>query len=142
MSSVARRRFPLHAKILIGAVLGIIAGIIAQAKLEKEVLATAADYLGPVGNIFFYLIMMVVIPLLFSALVVGVSELGDAKRVGKIGLLSLLMTVLLSGTAVGLGLLAVNIFIPAHQISAEQRQKLVPQDQDKAEGEKNVLTAK
>src|ERR1044072_2586158 len=119
MSTVARRKVPLHAKILMGAALGIIAGLVAQkvAGVQgKETLKTVGEYLGPVGNIFFYLILMVVIPLLFSALVVGVSELGDAKRVGKIGLLSLLMTVLLSGTAVGIGLLAVNIFNPAHQL--------------------------
>lgn len=141
MSTVARRKVPLHAKILMGAALGIIAGIVAQQVADKDTLKTVGEYLGPVGNIFFYLILMVVIPLLFSALVIGVSELGDAKRVGKIGLLSLLMTVLLSGTAVGLGLLAVNIFNPAHQISAAQKQDLIKQYQDSKEGEKSLEAA-
>lgn len=142
--ATTKRRIPLHAKILAGAALGIIAGISAQQLLgsKNPSLDKAREYLDPVGQIFFYLILMVVIPLLFSALVVGVSELGDAKRVGRIGLLSLLMTVLLSGTAVGLGLLAINIFNPAHQISAAQRDELVKQYRDDKEGEKKLEQGK
>ena len=139
--ATTRRRIPLHAKILMGAGLGIIAGIIAQETLGKNdpnLRQIASDYIEPIGNVFFYLILMVVVPLLFSALVVGVSELGDAKRVGRIGLLALLMTVLLSGTAVGIGLIAVNVFNPAHQLSAMQRQELVQQYSDVKEGEKRV----
>jgi dicarboxylate/amino acid:cation (Na+ or H+) symporter, DAACS family len=139
--ATVRRRVPLHVKILLGAVLGIIAGIVAQESLGKnnpDLKMFSSDYLDPIGNIFFHLILMVVVPLLFSALVVGVSELGDAKRVGRVGILSLVMTVLLSGTAVGIGLLAVNIFNPAHQLTATQRTELIAQYSDVKEGEKRV----
>jgi len=55
MSTVARRKVPLHAKILMGAALGIIAGIVAQQVADKDTLKGVGEYLGPVGNIFFFL---------------------------------------------------------------------------------------
>ncbi|HZH97912.1 MAG TPA: dicarboxylate/amino acid:cation symporter, partial [Fimbriimonadaceae bacterium] len=99
------------------------------------------DYVKPVGQLFLYAIFMMVVPLLFSALVMGVSELGDAKRVGRIGVRSLLMTVLLSGIAVLLGLGAINLFNPASGLTQEQRSELAARYSDKAEAEKRLKQA-
>jgi len=131
------QRMPLHTKILIGLALGAIVGGAAQATLgaSNEQLKWFVETIAtPAGNIFLYLLFMVVVPLLFSALLLGVGELGDAAKVGKVGIYSLLMTVVLSGTAVALGLTAVNLVQPGKVISAEQREKLVAQysSEDKA----------
>ncbi len=134
----------MHVKILLGALLGIVAGVVAQQAVganNPSLKEMAAAYVDPVGKIFFYGILMVVVPLLFSALVVGVSELGDIKRVGRVGLFSLLMTVLLSGTAVGIGLAAVNIYNPANHISDDQKSQLRQQYSDVSQGEKTLATA-
>lgn len=142
--TAVRRKIPLHVKILIGALLGIVCGVIAQQTIGKDnptLKSIGGDYIDPIGNIFFYGILMVVVPLLFSALVVGVSELGDIRRVGRVGFLSLLMTVLLSGTAVGIGLLAINIYNPGNHITAEQKAQLREQYSDKSQGEKTLKTA-
>ena len=85
---------------------------------------------------------MVVVPLLFSALVLGVSEIGEAKRFGRVGLRSLLMTVLLSGIAVVIGLAVVNVFRPGERIPPEQRQTLIAQYRDPKAAAKNLDAAK
>ncbi|HRK20834.1 MAG TPA: dicarboxylate/amino acid:cation symporter [Fimbriimonadaceae bacterium] len=123
-----RRGMPLHVKILIGLVLGFATGWILQSQwgAKDENLKNLADnYAGPIGQIFLNMIFMVVVPLLFSALVLGVSSIGDARKVGRVGGLSLLMTLLLSGIAVIIGLLAVNTVRPGDGISKEQQTELM-----------------
>lgn len=141
----AGHRSSLPVRILIGLVLGVVAGLIAQqiaGPQNADALKTFAEtWVRPVGQIFLYAIFMVVVPLLFAALVLGVSELGDARKVGRIGFYSLLMTVVLSGIGVGVGLVAVNAFNPAKQIPAEQRQALLESYSDKKAGEQNVARA-
>jgi DAACS family dicarboxylate/amino acid:cation (Na+ or H+) symporter len=125
-----KKRLPLHTKILLGLVLGAVVGAIAQVALgpeNKDLTWFVETIATPAGNIFLYLLFMVVVPLLFSALLLGVGELGDAAKVGKVGVYSLIMTVVLSGAAVGLGIAAVNMVQPGKVISVEQRQKLVEQ---------------
>lgn len=139
------KRLPLHTRILLGLVLGAIVGGIAQAALgaKNENLVWFNDNIAkPGGSIFLNIIFMVVVPLLFSALVLGVAELGSATKVGKVGLLSLLMTLLLSGTAVLIGLGAVNLVKPGASLSQEQRTTLIEQYSSKKEGDKALAEAK
>jgi len=117
---------PLHTRILIALVLGAIAGLVCQAVLpggaKNEQLKWAVDVIAtPVGNIFLTMIFMIVVPLLFSALCLGIAEIGDVAKVGRIGVRALLMTVLLSGIAVILGLIAVNLARPGAGIPEEKR---------------------
>jgi DAACS family dicarboxylate/amino acid:cation (Na+ or H+) symporter len=62
----------------------------------------------PAATLFLRLIFMLVIPLLFSALVVGVAEMGDVRSLGRIGWRTLAYTVVVSAIAVVLGLVLVN----------------------------------
>lgn len=114
-------KMPLHVRVLIGMVLGIIAGVIARNTLPPDSVSFLVDnFAKPTGAIFMNMIFMVVVPLLFAALVLGVSELGDATKIGRVGLRSLGMTVVLSGLAVALGLIAVNVVKPGGGFSPEQ----------------------
>lgn len=123
-----KERMPLHSKIFIGLLLGAAAGTITQLTVGREdptVKWVVDNITAPTGKLFLNLIFMVVVPLLFSALVNGVAEIGDAKRVGRIGVRSLGLTVVLSGIAVLLGLLLVNVFRPGDGIPAAERERLV-----------------
>jgi DAACS family dicarboxylate/amino acid:cation (Na+ or H+) symporter len=136
---------PLHTRILIGLVLGAALGAIAQTAVgaKNPQLVWFNDVIAQnAGKVFLYLIFMIVVPLLFSALVLGVGELGNAARVGKIGMLSLLMTVILSGTAVLIGLGAVNLVRPGERIPEAQRVELRAQYSNKEQGEKQLEAAK
>ncbi|MSP74339.1 MAG: dicarboxylate/amino acid:cation symporter [Myxococcales bacterium] len=105
-----------------GWVLGITAHAIAP---DSELVAGIVKYLAqPIGHIFIALLQMLVIPLLFSALVLGISGLGDTKRLGKMGLRTLVYTVVVSAIAVVIGLVLVNVFEPGAGIDDETRIRL------------------
>ena len=71
---------------------------------------TVTDYVTtPIGQIFLRLLFMLVIPLLFSALVVGISEMGEVRSLKRVGLRTLAYTVLVSSIAVLVSLAAVNL---------------------------------
>lgn len=124
MSSAHHSRRSLW--ILIGLVIGAVAGVIAQVWFSGPALDTAVtNVIKPVGSIFLRIIFMVVVPLIISAIVLGVVELGDPRRLGRVGLRAVVMTLLLSGLSVVLGLTLVNLFAPGKRIPPEVRDKLV-----------------
>lgn len=123
---MARKRLPLHTRILIGGLIGAVAGILAYLALGDDPrLATFITYVtGPIGRIFLNLLFMLVIPLLFSALVLGVAGMGDPRALGRIGLKALAYTVCVSAIAVLIGVTLVNVFQPGAAISPELKARL------------------
>lgn len=135
----------LHTKVLIGLVIGLVLGLIAQAWLgsDSEVLKNVVqNYSYPLGQVFLRMIFMVVVPLLFAALVLGVSEIGDAQRVGRIGIRALILTIILSSIAVVLGILLVNTFKPGEGIDPERRASLVATYSDAAGAQRTIEQSK
>jgi len=66
----------------------------------------------PIGDIFMRMIFMMVIPLILSALILGIAEIGDLKRLGRMGGRLLLYTLVVSSISVLVGVAAVDIFRP------------------------------
>ncbi len=116
----------LQTKMLIGILLGSVGGIVAFFLLgEDPRLAAFIRYVTqPVGQIFIRLLFMLVIPLIFSALALGVAGLGDLKHLGKVGLKTLIYTVAMSAIAVLLGIALVNALEPGAGISNEMKARL------------------
>src|SRR5690606_699189 len=113
----------LHTKIFIGMVFGIVAGlIIKNLGLPQETLHTIVRWVEPVGKIFMNLIFMMVIPLILSALILGIAEIGDVKKLGRMGGKLLVYTVVVSFIAVLIGVTMVNMFNPGRTISEETRE--------------------
>jgi len=79
----------------------------------------------PAGNLLLRLIMMVVIPLVMSALILDVAELGDPRRLGRVGLRTLMFTILLSSISVVIGVGAANLVRPGEGLSEESRAALM-----------------
>ena len=80
---------PLHTRVFIGLIVGVIAGVGANMALGKDdprLLWTVANITEPVGTLFLRLLLMIVVPLVFSSLVVGVAGIGDVRKLGRIGL--------------------------------------------------------
>jgi DAACS family dicarboxylate/amino acid:cation (Na+ or H+) symporter len=108
----AARRMSPHRKMFLGIVAGAVLGVVARQVLPADVLAAIVTYVAkPVGQVFLRLLFMLAVPLIFSALVAGVSEL-DIKSLGRIGARTLAFTVAVSGVAVVLGLVLVNVVQP------------------------------
>src|SRR5690606_11171272 len=72
------------------------------------------------------------IPLVFSALVLGIAEIGDLKRVGKIGVRLLLYSLVVSTISVFIGIALVNTFQPGNSLTPETRDYLTSQFQEKS----------
>lgn len=104
---------PLHQKILISILAGLALGLGAHelAPSAPAVTWIVDNVTYPVGEIWLRLLKMLAVPLIFTALVVGVAEL-DPRRLGRVGGKTLFYTVIVSTLAVGLGLLLVNLIQP------------------------------
>ena len=115
MSEAASGKLPLHWKMLIGFLAGLVFGLAVHAGAGADagwVEWITSHVTQPAGTLFLRLIFMLVIPLLFSALVVGVAEMGDVRALGRIGWKTLAYTVVVSGIAVLIGLVLVNWLRP------------------------------
>ncbi len=135
----------LHTKMLIGFLIGAIAGGVAYefghaltADGTKVVLPWLQVVLTwvtqPVGSIFLNLLFMLVLPLVFSALVLGVVEIGDPQALGRIGGKTLVFIFVVTGIAVMIGLVAVNVFQPGVGIDPAVAQSLIAQSESQAAG--------
>jgi DAACS family dicarboxylate/amino acid:cation (Na+ or H+) symporter len=120
-------RLPLHTKIAIGGVLGIAAGLTCHFLFpDAPGLANFVQYVSqPAGQIFLRLLLMLVVPLVFSALALGVAGLGDLKSVGRIGLKTLAYTIGVSTIAVVIGLTLVRVLKPGEGMAEETRQRVL-----------------
>lgn len=137
MTSEGKKKSPQHTLILGALILGAVSGLAAQWLLpggsKNEVLKWFIDNVASnVGNIFLAMIFMVVVPLLFSALALGVAEIGDVAKVGRVGIKALLVTLLLSSIAVALGLAAVNLVKPGEGIPVEVRTEIIESGKEAA----------
>lgn len=106
---------PLHTKMAIGFFAGLIAGLVVHVSAggDAEWVRWLTTWITqPVGQVFLRLLFMLVIPLLFSALVVGVAEMGDIRALGRVGWKTLGYTVIVSTIAVIIGIVLVNLFQP------------------------------
>ena len=114
MTEVARKGLSLQWQMLAGFAIGLIAGLIAYTTSRDAAwVEFVTTYItGPIGQVFLRLLFMLVIPLLFSALVVGISEMGEIKSLKRVGLRTLVYTVLVSAIAVAVSLATVNLLQP------------------------------
>lgn len=132
----------LHTKIFIGMVIGIVAGLVVKSlALPEETLNTIVKWVEPIGRIFMNLIFMMVIPLILSALILGIAEIGDVKKLGRMGMKLLVYTIVVSFVAVLIGITMVNVFKPGNSVSAETREYLVDQFGAEAAAAKAQATA-
>jgi DAACS family dicarboxylate/amino acid:cation (Na+ or H+) symporter len=117
----------LQWQMLIGFLAGLVLGLIANAAAgDAAWVDWVSTYVtGPIGQIFLRLIFMLVIPLLVSALIVGITEMGDIGSLKRVGLKTLAFTVLVSGIAVVLALAVTNIFQPGAGVDQAQAQQLL-----------------
>ncbi|MDQ1829936.1 dicarboxylate/amino acid:cation symporter [Massilia scottii] len=102
--------------ILLALVLGVVAGYIVNVTMANP--ASFAEYMSLVTTLFLRLIKMIIAPLVFSTLVVGIAKMGDAKEVGRIGAKALGWFVIASVLSLSLGLILVNLFRPGDAMAA------------------------
>jgi Na+/H+-dicarboxylate symporter len=114
---------------------GGIVGVVDRSLLKSEAnepegaargraVAFVVSVAEPIGKLFLRLMQMMVLPLVFSALYLAVVDVGDLRKLGRIGLVTLFYTGILSISAVLIGVTLVNVVQPGKTISDEVRTTL------------------
>jgi DAACS family dicarboxylate/amino acid:cation (Na+ or H+) symporter len=125
---VPRQRIPLHTKILAGLIVGLIAGVAInlaagdRATPTQQAVGRAVDAMvyhvtGPIGILFLRLLLMLVVPLVFSSLIVGIAGIGDIRKLGRVGLKSFAYTFVISAISVVIGITIANTVQPGKRMS-------------------------
>src|SRR5258707_15656610 len=112
-----KKRLPAAMFIIIAMILGIIVGyMIFVSYPDKKVATQIAGYISLFSDMFLRLIKMLIGPLVFSTLVVGIAHMGDAKSVGRIFAKALGWFVIASIMSLLLGLLLANLLQPGQNL--------------------------
>ena len=97
------KRLGLSGWIVIGLLAGVLVGSVAP---------DFAKQLKPLGDVFIRMIKMIVVPLIFSSLVMGIAGTGDFKKLGRLGGKAILWFEIATTIALFVGLFVVNVFEP------------------------------
>src|SRR6188508_3184616 len=112
-----RRKLPPAVWILIAMVIGIILGYMVFVNFpDKKTATEIAGYISIMSDVFLRLIKMIIAPLVFSTLVVGIAHMGDAASVGRVFGKALGWFITASLVSLLLGLLLANLLEPGKNL--------------------------
>jgi DAACS family dicarboxylate/amino acid:cation (Na+ or H+) symporter len=126
----------LHTKVVIGLVLGATCGVAANALAPG---APWVRWLGdnvaqPVGQVFLRMLLMTVIPLVFTSVTLGVAGIGDIRKVGRVGVRTLAYFLLSTALSAAIGLALVNAARPGDGLAPGVREQLMTTYRSQAQG--------
>lgn len=110
------KRIALHWQVIIGLISGALYAWLSVYFGWNEF---TLHYIKPFGDIFINLLKLIAVPLVLFSIMVGVTSLGDIKKLGRLGLKTLGTYVITTGLAVVIGLLIVNLIQPGAQVPEE-----------------------
>ena len=93
--------------ILVGIIVGIVAAFAGVALFGESMVAVEW-----MGDLFLRALKMIIVPLIMASMIVGITGLGDVRRLGRIGGMTVLYYAVTTGAAVALGIVLVNLFQP------------------------------
>ena len=102
--------------IIVAMIVGVATGYFIHENASPQTIATFSNNIKILTTIFLRLIQMIIAPLVFSTLVVGIAKLGDLKAVGRVGGKALLWFVTASLVSLLIGMVLVNFFKPGEGI--------------------------
>lgn len=114
------KKLPLHVKIMLGLVAGVIWAFASSAMGWNQF---TIDWIDPFGKIFIRMLKYIAVPLVLFSIISGISSLKDMSKLGRMGGKTLGFYLMTTVTAVGVGLLVVNVFKPGNLIDEESRIK-------------------
>ena len=134
MTTSETKGISLQWRMLIGFITGLVLGLVAYSTQRDAawVEAVTTYVTTPIGQIFLRLLFMLVIPLLFSALVVGIAEMGEIRSLKRVGLRTLFYTVIVSSIAVAVSLVVVNLLQPGAGVDKALAAELLQQSAGRA----------
>ncbi len=115
------KNIALHWKIIIGVILGVLYGLLAN---KLGLISFTNDWIKPWGTIFVNLLKLIAVPLVFASLIKGVASLSDISRLSRIGGKTIIFYLTSTVLAVTIGLFLVNLVKPGNTFSEEKRIEL------------------
>jgi len=109
------KKIKLHTQIFIGLILGVIVGLVFGEK---------ATIIEPIGTIFLRLITMIVVPLVLVSLMLGTASLGDLRKLGRIGIKTIVYFTITTMIAISIGLFLANVVKPGAGLNEEIKAEL------------------
>src|SRR6201991_2212079 len=116
-----RKRNNLTLYIFIAMILGAVVGYFVYAKYSAETRNSFSTNIKLLSTIFIRLVQMIIAPLVFTTLVVGIAKLGDLKTVGRVGGKAILWFITASLASLLIGMVLVNYFRPGQYIDLSQK---------------------
>src|SRR5690349_17583804 len=101
-------------------ILGILVGYFVYTESTADSQKSFSTNIKILSTIFIRLVQMIIAPLVFTTLVVGIAKLGDLKTVGRVGGKAILWFVTASLASLLIGMMLVNYFQPGHYINLSQ----------------------
>lgn len=116
-----------HAKIFIGLLVGTVSGVLCNMFFSTSAYLNFFQlYItDPLGKIFLNFLIMMVVPLVFASLALGVAQIGDLKKLGRIGFKTISYFLVVTTLAVTIGLTLVNLIRPGDYLPEETKTKLL-----------------
>ena len=111
------KKISLTKMIILGLILGMIAGVAINNMAAAETAKSYAADISIFTTIFLRMVKMIIAPLVISTLVVGIAKMGDAKTLGRIFSKTFFLFICASLLSIALGLVIVNIFQPGAGIN-------------------------
>jgi len=128
---MAKKKLPLHTKILLGLLIGLLFGL---ACIFTGIPNTfVIHYIKPFGTIFVNGLKMVAMPLILASLIVGVANLGDISKLSRMGGKTIGIYLVTTVLATTIGLIIVNTIQPGKVITEETRTELMSMFEQDAE---------
>ncbi len=128
MLTLFRRPQLLHTQILIGLAVGAAAGVFSTSCGAMHPSSFGSSTMSlTIGQVFLRMLFMVVVPLVFTSLALGVATLGDISRIGRIGGKALGFFLATTALAASLGLLLMNFIRPGGSLDPAVRNALLAQ---------------
>ncbi|QKG83463.1 dicarboxylate/amino acid:cation symporter [Kroppenstedtia pulmonis] len=119
----------LTAKILWGILLGLIVGLVLNFYFP-DVFKPVNEYLfTPVGNLFLKAIKMIVVPLVFFSIAVGASGIADPKKLGRVGVKTVILYLATTAIAITIALGLANIIGPGKGVVVEKPKEALDIDE-------------
>ena len=130
---------PLHWKILLGMLFGVLFGLLlSQFEWGRDLVV---DWIKPFGTIFINVLKLIAVPLILASLIKGVSDLKDITQLSSMGSRTIGLYLMTTLTAVTIGLSIVNLIKPGNTISDETRTELLSAYASDAAAKQTVAAA-
>ncbi len=102
----------LHWQILIGIVVGLVYGLAVRAGVPVDAWETWSAFPSLLGDLFIRALKMIIIPLIVASVVMGIQEIGDTAKLGKVGARTMIYYGATTLLAVTVGMIMVNVLQP------------------------------